>query len=137
MRPELTAVLVVLLVAGCGGAQRTTTDAPATQSPTDRLVLTQTGEETRLVLYALRTEDVPDGAPVIPLSNESLDGDRVLKRVVRDVVRNGSEVRTLHERIHQRLEPQLEDLPRHDGQDAGYYFRYDDRIVHVYVVVRD
>jgi hypothetical protein len=88
-------------------------------------------------LYTVVSDEVPDGARVIPLSNESLDGDGILKRIVRDSVRTDGLSRTLHERVNERLRHQLEDLPRHDGSHPGYYFRYDGRIVNLFFAVLD
>jgi hypothetical protein len=150
MRLRLIAVVfalaLVIVTAGCNGfaTNPEVTDADATpetrtaETTAPAPTLTQTGAPTEYVLFTERVETAPEGATVVTLTSSRLDGDRVLKRIVRTAASEGGDTRNLHERIHERLSEQLRDLPAYDGpRGAAYYLQHRGQIVRLSIGVEE
>jgi hypothetical protein len=117
---KMAILAAVVFLAGCSGPF-------VMESPTETsgyLVITAT------------VDSVPDGAG-ISYNNSTLSGDSLLKGIIEDTYEQEGLTRDLAESEHDRLQSELSDVPRYDGDEFGYYFEYRNTTIRVRVVVEE
>jgi hypothetical protein len=129
MRLSVLASVLIVVLAGCGGAP----PQPDTASPTQ----TTDGGETTYVLFTSTAEAPPENATVVRYNDSRLDGDELVKQYVERTVDEGGVSERFGKERHAELEAELSDLPRHDGSGFGYYVSYRGEIVRLRLIVEE
>jgi hypothetical protein len=123
-------VLIVLLV-GCLGNGSVTTESP-TRTPTP----SGDGERT-YVVFTEKLPDAPDSVTVVGFNNSSLRGDEMTKEYIVKTYEEGGLTERVDGRTWTQLEAELQDVPRTEGTNFGYYFEYRGESIHLYIGVEE
>lgn len=105
------------------------------ETPTDTETPTA-GAQGFIVSVAI-VETPPEGATVTNYNDSELQGDTAVKRLVRDAYEADQIRRDITEHEYDTIETELEDVPRFDGGEFGYYIEYRGEIIRVWTLVEE
>lgn len=136
-----TLAVVLLVSAGCATFQPS--DTPTTDEQvetTSEYGTTTDGAGTteptvvgggKLLAYTASTP--PENATVVNYTESRLGNATILTEVLGEAVRDGDAAVDVTRSELEPVDDALEDVPRHDGSEFGYYVRYDGTVVQLRV----
>lgn len=128
------------LLAGAGCTTETTEQSSPSNSPapSDSGLSPTAARDREGYIAAYIVRDVPEDAPVVNLSNESLQDATMVQNVVSDTTKSGKNTTlTLTGDRIQRAQESLSTVPMYSGggYPAGHHIRHNETTVAVHVAV--
>lgn len=132
---------LLIVTAGCttlsSDGTQTTTEQTETQpeytTSVNGVATTQTTNSGgKLLAYSVSTP--PENVTVVNYTNTAIGNSTVLTKALRQAVEDGDAALNLEPSELKSVDKTLEDVPRYDGAEFGYYIRYDETIVQVRTV---